>query len=400
MDVKTIAFYLPQFHPVPENDQWWEKGFTEWTNVTKAKPLFKDHYQPHLPGELGFYDLRVPEAREAQADLAKEYGISAFCYWHYWFAGERLIERPFAEVLESGKPDYPFCLAWANETWSGVWHGCVDKVLKEQTYPGEEDHRAHFHFLLKAFRDRRYFCVNGKPLLVVYRPRSIPNVRQVMDLWRQLAQEAGFPDLHLVACAASNDPDWSCRADGFDAVTIAGLLDAPSTPHALLRGRLVTKGRAGRVLERVFSRMCPFPPHVYRYENVWPKLAVKWNFDVPYYPSAMPNWDNSPRSGTRGWILHESTPDLFRLHLDDAIDVLAQQRAEEAILFIKSWNEWAEGNHLEPDRRYGRGFLEALRDAVDARKRSAATLNGASSNATNAGRSSPLVSAGAVFDSL
>ncbi len=365
MNIRAIAFYLPQFHPIPENDEWWGPGFTEWTNVAKARPLFKDHYQPHLAGELGYYDLRVPEVREAQADLAREYGIEAFCYWHYWFAGDRLLQRPFQEVLDSGRPDFPFCLAWANETWSGIWHGLPNHILKEQTYPGEADHRAHFDCLLTAFRDRRYILVNGKPLLVIYRPRQIPQIRQVTDLWRKLAREAGFPDLHLVGCVHFNDPDWSAAADGLDGVTIAGLLQATLTRPYLRRARLLRHRRGGTRVRKFLQRFWPFPANVYRYENVWPKIAVDWKFDVPYYPSVMPNWDNTPRSGTAGWVLQDSTPALFRRHVDHAIGILAKQDSDANLLFIKSWNEWAEGNHLEPDQRYGRGYLEAMREALN-----------------------------------
>ena len=165
---RLIAFYLPQFHPIPENDEWWGRGFTEWTNVAKAVPLFRGHYQPHFPADLGFYDLRVPEVREAQAAMAKAYGIEGFCYYHYWFGhGRRLLERPFNEVLSSGKPDFPFCLCWANDTWTGIWHGAPNKVLIEQRYPGVEDYKAHFYALLDAFRDPRYMTVDGKKIFII-----------------------------------------------------------------------------------------------------------------------------------------------------------------------------------------------------------------------------------------
>ena len=199
-NVRLIAFYLPQFHPIPENDAWWGKGFTEWTNVAKAQPLFTGHYQPHIPADLGFYDLRVPETREAQAALARQYGIEAFCYWHYWFGnGVRILQRPFEEVLASGRPEFPFCLGWANESWTGIWHGARDTMLMEQKYPGLEDHRKHFEYLLTAFSDRRYLHVEGKPLLYVYHPADIPQCEQVMDFWRTLASKAGLPGLYLVA---------------------------------------------------------------------------------------------------------------------------------------------------------------------------------------------------------
>src|SRR5208283_1156501 len=170
LPARLIALYLPQYHPIPENDEWWGKGFTEWTNVVKAKPSFRGHRQPHIPADLGFYDLRVPETRIAQAELALEYGIGGFCYWHYWFGeGKKLLEKPFEEVLKSGEPDFPFCLAWANESWTGVWHGSPDKVLREQTYPGSNDDEAHFYYLLTAFRDSRYLKVDDRPIFYVYK---------------------------------------------------------------------------------------------------------------------------------------------------------------------------------------------------------------------------------------
>ena len=217
---RLIAFYLPQFHPIPENDEWWGPGFTEWTNVAKAKPLYRGHYQPHLPAELGFYDLRVPETRQAQADLAREHGIEAFCYWHYWFAGRRILERPFSEVLTSGEPDFPFCLGWANQTWTGIWHGNPDRILIEQTYPGVDDHVAHFDAMLPAFEDPRYFRVDGKPLFYVFKPRFIPELRKFADLWRQLARRAGLPGLYLVG---EEFRPWDPIEWGFDAACDSGL---------------------------------------------------------------------------------------------------------------------------------------------------------------------------------
>ena len=189
---RVIALYLPQFHPIPENDEWWGKGFTEWTNTAKAKPLFRGHIQPHLPADLGFYDLRAPETRMAQAEMAREHGIEGFSYWHYWFAGKRLLERPFNEVLQSGEPDFPFCLGWANETWTGIWHGSPGRVLIEQTYPGIEDYKRHFQVVLEAFEDPRYMTVDGKPIFMIYMPKKLPNPREFTDCWRELADKAGL----------------------------------------------------------------------------------------------------------------------------------------------------------------------------------------------------------------
>jgi lipopolysaccharide biosynthesis protein len=196
---RVIAFYLPQFHPIPENDAWWGTGFTEWTPVVKAKPLFRGHRQPRIPTELGFYDLRVPEVREQQAALARDHGIEGFCYWHYWLGdGRRLLERPFDEVLVSGKPDFPFCLGWANHDWKGTIFGAGKRCLIEQRYPGRHDHEEHFRYLLRAFQDSRYIRVDDKPLLYIYRPQEIPNAEAVFDLWRDMALQAGLTGLHIV----------------------------------------------------------------------------------------------------------------------------------------------------------------------------------------------------------
>ncbi len=335
---RLIAFYLPQFHPIPENDEWWGKGFTEWTNTAKAKPLFKGHYQPHVPADLGFYDLRVPETRAAQAAMAREYGIEAFCYYHYWFAGRRILERPFREVLASGEPDFPFCLCWANQSWTGVWHGAPDRVLIRQDYPGEADHRAHFETLLPAFRDPRYLAIDGKPVFVIFAPAEIPDRINAFALWRQMAVDAGLPGLHIVGCAYSGmlDP----RSAGLDAVV--GTLLPP-----------LRKQKPGGA------------PSVYLYREVAARLVLPPAQGFERYPCVIPNWDNTPRSGANGLVLHDSTPELFGAHFTEALKVMQDKPREHRLVFIKSWNEWAEGNHLEPDLRFGRRYLEALHDVLE-----------------------------------
>ena len=212
---KLLAFYLPQFHPIPENDEWWGTGFTEWRNVMKAKPQFPGHYQPHVPSELGFYDLRVPEVRERQADLARQFGIHGFCYYHYWFHGKRLLETPFNEVLASGSPDFPFALCWANEEWTRNWDAQTGRVLMEQRY-SEEDDRAHIQWLIKAFTDSRYIKIDGRPLVLIYRAKKLPDARRTTDLWRSEAHRAGFPDLYLCKVESHGDYD-APESDGFDA---------------------------------------------------------------------------------------------------------------------------------------------------------------------------------------
>ena len=350
----VVALYLPQYHPVPENDEWWGKGFTEWTNVTKARPLFKGHKQPNLPADLGFYDLRLPEARAAQAALARAYGVGAFCYYHYWFGnGRRLLEQPFNEVLASGQPDLPFMLCWANQTWAGIWHGSAGRTLIEQLYPGRPDHEKHFETaLLPAFQDPRYLRVNDKPVFMVYRAQDLPDCAQTLQLWRDMARAAGLPGLYLLG--DHGDPFWDAASLGFDAFVNGRPIQrrrdwVPWTqPVAKLRGRVLDLlGRP--TIEDYASRVDYFVP-----EHASPSAI----------PCVLPNWDNTPRSGARGFVLQGSTPALFGLQLKRALQRVRQRRSEDQLLFVKSWNEWAEGNHLEPGRRFGHSYLETLRDAV------------------------------------
>lgn len=348
---RLIAFYLPQFHPIPENDEWWGKGFTEWTNTAKARPLFRGHYQPRVPSELGFYDLRLPEVRIAQAQMAEEYGIQAFCYYHYWFAGKTLLERPFAEVLQRGEPDFPFCLCWANQTWTGIWHGASERVLIEQTYPGDDDHRKHFEMLLAAFSDKRYLTVNGKPLFLVYWPAEMPKVEKTTDLWRSLAEQGGLRGLYLVGVSWHG---WIPEDHGFD-----GSL----TIHMPRLRSWVSKRHPLKWAKWKYETLTR-KPTVFLYKEVLGQLLGNGNRRETEFPCVIPNWDNTPRSGTNGLVLHGSTPELFRLHLRRAMEIIRPNPPEEKIVFIKSWNEWAEGNHLEPDLRFGRAYLQVIADEI------------------------------------
>jgi hypothetical protein len=366
VNARAIAFYLPQFHPIPENDKWWGKGFTEWTNVAKAKPLFKGHDQPRVPADLGFYDLRVPEVREGQAQLAREHGIEAFCYWHYWFAGERLLERPFQEVLDSGQPDFPFCLAWANHTWNGLWSGGDEKkIIKEQTYPGRADQKKHFDYLLTAFRDPRYVRVDGKPLLVIFSPLSVPECRAYMDYWRELARQAGLPGLHLVANLDYDKRHWDARAHGFDAVTVGMLGQVISKGRPLLWSSRLKKKLAKRDrLRGLVEKFYPGLDRLYDYEEWVDQLICRDKFDLAYHPMVLPNWDTTARYSRKAIILHNSTPESFRVHFRDVLTQVEGEHPARRIVFLKSWNEWAEGNYLEPDLRYGTAFLEVIRQEL------------------------------------
>jgi hypothetical protein len=350
---RAIAFYLPQYHPIPENDEWWGKGFTEWTNTAKAKPLFPGHYQPHVPADLGFYDLRVPETRIAQAEMARAYGIEGFCYYHYWFGGKRLLERPFNEVLRSGEPDFPFCLCWANETWSGKWYGCPDRTLIEQTYPGKEDEKKHFDSLLPAFSDKRYLTVDDKPIFIVYKPQLLPDPRDFVDHWRSLAQKNGLPGLYMIGSGNElQDPE----SYGFDAVILyKGFQRNISSILAKLWLKL-------KILRRKFYG---YPTEIYHYRKALSNLSIPEAAKEHVHPSVIPNWDNTPRCGMRGVILHGSTPELFSLLLQDTLKNILHKEFDHRLLFIKAWNEWAEGNYLEPDLRYGKAYLEVIKQVID-----------------------------------
>ncbi len=351
---RIIAFYLPQYHPIPENDQWWGKGFTEWTNTGKAKPLFPGHYQPHVPADLGYYDLRVPETRSAQAEMAQEYGIEAFCYYHYWFAGKQILERPLHEVLQSGQPDFPFCICWANQTWSGIWHGSPDRILIEQTYPGEADHRTHFHELLPLLSDKRYLRVDDKPLIVIYRPNDIPDLAGFIQLWKQMAVQAGLAGLHMVATIHGKQP-WDFRQYGFDAAVMQYL-------PPLRRNTYVSWRQPFKKMFRLYQEKTG-KPTIHRYEDVMLEMLPDAG-SAAVYPCLVPNWDNTPRSNSNGLVLQDSTPELFRHQLKKSLKNLRNVAEDHAIIFVKSWNEWAEGNHLEPDLKFGRAYLEVIRQEL------------------------------------
>lgn len=365
MKTEVIALYLPQFHPIPENDEWWGKGFTEWTNVGKAKPMFKGHYQPRVPADLGYYDLRIKEVREQQAELAKEAGVTSFCYWHYWFGnGKRLMADIFDEVLESGKPDFPFCLAWANHSWyNKTWNSdgsTGKKLLIEQTYPGMEDMKMHFNFLLKAFKDSRYTKIAGCPLLYIFDAENLP--REYVDNLNKWTKEAGYPDLFLVANAPDNTVDSGYFLEkGYKAVTYTRLRDA----SIINCGNSVIKHNISKVISRVRGFLTNRPPYLFDYAKASKKFITEVEKQENVIPVIIPQWDHSPRSGWNGIMFENSTPELFRLHVKDALNALKDKKEEHRILILKSWNEWAEGNYMEPDLENGKGYIKALKKALN-----------------------------------
>lgn len=383
MKARVIALYLPQFHPTPENDRWWGPGFTEWTNVAKAKPLFRGHQQPRIPADLGFYDLRLPETREQQAQLAREAGVEGFCYYHYWFGnGRQLLERPLQEVVASGKPDFPFCICWANHTWSNkTWErkSAVQKnsVLMEQTYPGTEDDIAHFNALLPMFKDRRYMTVDGKLIFAIYDPFGFKNVQQFIATWRRLAEENGLPGFHFIGMTPSTltirtapdgtrqrvMPNLESSAEiyrrvldlGFDAVNSLGKR----------RGEMLYEGKWKNIAKTVL-RHIGFPTGSMRYDY---ERTVR-NYFAPedtwenVYPSILPQWDRTPRVASMDGVYVNATPEKFENHIRQALSLIKDKLPEHRILFLKSWNEWGEGNYVEPDMEWGHGFIDAIHNAV------------------------------------
>ncbi|GHU75450.1 hypothetical protein FACS189461_1750 [Spirochaetia bacterium] len=345
---RVIAFYLPQFHPIPENDKWWGKGFTEWTNVGKAKPLFPGHYQPRVPADLGYYDLRVPETREAQAQLAREAGIEGFCYWHYWFGnGKRLLERPFNEVLESGKPDFPFCLAWANESWKGFDHGLTNRrVLIEQLYPNVDDYTKHFYTVLPAFKDKRYIRVDDKPLFMIYKPLASPEIAVFIKTWRELAERNGLSGIYFVGQCTDRDKIELYRKIDIDAINTISI-------HESLRYRNLLF----RIVYKIY-RIIMKSPYIISYKKAAHYFFIK-NIDGcdNIIPTIISGWDHTPRSGRYGLVQKNYTPRLFQ---DHAKEVILNCSKKPNIIFLKSWNEWAEGNYLEPDLRWGKQYIVAL----------------------------------------
>jgi lipopolysaccharide biosynthesis protein len=338
---RLIAFYLPQFYPNPENDSWWGKGFTEWTNVVRAKSLFAGHYQPRLPGHLGFYDLRVPEVREAQAKLAAAHGVEGFCYWHYWFQGKRLLDRPFNEVLGSGRPDFPFCLGWANETWQRRWHGSGDspETLIEQTY-SEEDDLNHIRWLIKAFADPRYIRVQGRPVFLIYRPWDLPDPRKTIDTFRAECSRHKLPYPYLIGLNA-HAPKKDTRQVGFDATLNfepqLGVM--PGSHDAGLK--------------------------IYDYPIARQTMGAQ-KPDYFTHPCILVSWDNTARRGQNGITFLNATPENFERGLAEVVNSISDRDPEQRLVFINAWNEWAEGNHLEPDLKYGLQWLEAVKRVSDA----------------------------------
>lgn len=346
-DPRIIAFYLPQYHPIPENDAAWGRGFTEWRNVVRAQPVFPGHYQPHLPADLGFYDLRLPETRAQQAALARDHGIDAFCYYHYWFNGRRVLERPLDDMLRSGEPDFPFCLCWANENWTRNWDGGNREIILEQHYTPEDD-LAFIHHLMPVFDDRRYLRIHGRPLLLVYRADLIPDPGATVDRWREACHRAGLPNPYL--CAGQIKSPLDPIPLGFDA--------AFEFPPHLIRYGLIDPGQVKGIHPDFRGRL-------FDYRAMAKQYLEKSRPGYPLHKTVMVAWDNTPRRQWDGGLFLNTGPEDYAKWLREAIrQECSMHPPGERLVFINAWNEWGEGAHLEPDLRHGRQYLEATRATV------------------------------------
>lgn len=355
---RLIAFYLPQYYPTPENDEWWQPGFTEWTNVGKAKALFKGHDQPKVPKDLGYYDLRVPEVRQQQADLAKEAGIEGFCYWHYWFDGKRLLDRVFSEVLENKSPDLPFCLCWANHSWyAKTWRDDIpDKLLIEQTYPGVEDYIAHFNELLPAFKDERYMKMNGKLIFVLFKPMDVKDSKLLMETWNSLAIKNGLEGFYFLGMSCFEKDIPITFKMGYDGVIYDGLYE--SYEDAFTKSKRIKAKIKGLLLKK------PEPISYDFYTSNFLNIIDNYKTNNNVYPAILPNFDHSPRSGYWGRILKDSTPEKWGKFCSKIFKIFNKRNEDNNLVFLKAWNEWGEGNYLEPDLKYGKRYLEELNKSI------------------------------------
>ncbi|MBL9034248.1 MAG: glycoside hydrolase family 99-like domain-containing protein [Rhodospirillaceae bacterium] len=344
--VKTVAFYLPQFHPIPENDLWWGEGFTEWRNVKRAVPQFVGHRQPRRPADLGYYDLRDTEVMRRQIEMAKAHGLHGFCFHHYWFHGKRLLERPVDQLLADPTLDTPFCLCWANENWTRRWDGADHEILIAQDHSPEDD-LAFFRDLSRYLKDPRYIRINGKPLVIVYRPGILPEAAATAARWRAEAARIGLPGLFLAATNAFGFTDH--RSIGFDA-----LIEFPpyTRPVPLIN-------------ERLTFYNADYAGVVHDYADIMQAAAVEPAAGSFIIPGAMPGWDNEARRPGRGKVIHGATPELFGRWLD-ACFTRARDTAPpgQRFVFINAWNEWAEAAYLEPDQDSGFAYLNALARCV------------------------------------
>ncbi|WP_297963012.1 glycoside hydrolase family 99-like domain-containing protein [uncultured Anaerovibrio sp.] len=351
---KIIAFYLPQFHPIKENDEWYGKGYTEWRIVAATKKQYRGHYQPHIPADLGFYDLRLKQTLIEQVKLANQYGVDGFCYWHYWFGnGKELLEQPFKMLLADKTIKIDFSLAWANHSWNkkGWSPNEKDELLVSQEYLGRQDYEKHFYAYLDAFKDPRYTKVDDKPLFIIFSPLASPQIECFINVWRELAHKEGIGDFYFVGHDINGMNKAQILNIGFDAVYDDRMLEINNRQNNVMK------------FLRKIKREVLHCPVVFDYKDAIKYMVTDDSIAEDIIPTVVPNWDHTPRDGGKGIILDNCKPEYFELLLNSAIKNIKNKPQSKQIILVKSWNEWGEGNYLEPDMKYGKGYLKVIQKA-------------------------------------
>jgi hypothetical protein len=368
--MNILAYYLPQFHEIPENNEWWGKGFTEWTNVKKARPLFDGHYMPRVPLGENYYDLTDISVQKWQVELAKKYGIYGFCMYHYWFNGHMLLEKPINQYLEHKELDLPFCFSWANEYWTNGWVSSENKILMAHDNSDEQDWIDHFNYFLPFFKDDRYIKIEGKPLLIIYFPNILQKCNEMLQCWRSLAKENGFPDLYVMYQKAMTHFDSSVDKSGFD----AGIEFQPG--YALEKNTSANTRRIANIRFKVvnwlklkfgisFKKSNRETALIHwSYDDIWTDIINSKPDNDNMYPGAFVDWDNTPRKQYRGSVYDGVNPEKFEKYMTLQIEN-AKKNYNKDYLFIFAWNEWGESGYLEPDERYQYKYLEAIRKALE-----------------------------------
>lgn len=374
--MKIIAFYLPQFHVIPENENWWGKDFTEWTNVKNAKPIYKGHRQPKIPLNHNYYDLLNDDVKKWQSNLAKEYGVYGFCYYHYWFNGHMLLEKPMEQMLENKSISLPFCISWANEAWTKAWVGDEKKILIPQTYGKEKEWEEHFYYLLQFFKDSRYIKVDGKPLIIIYRPEVINCLEDMVSFWRKLAGDKGLPGLYIVSQSVDQDFINSNLGKCLDAFIefqpSLARTDLSNQNKRFMVLKTIRREIAKVVEKKIGIDLLRYGQNVFSklnnlslisYDDAWDAILKRKPTNTNSYPGAFVKWDNSPRHGNKARIYVGESPEKFKNYLTIQIR-RTREIYHKDMLFMYAWNEWAEGGYLEPDIDDEYSYLKALKDAL------------------------------------
>ena len=372
---KIIAMYFTQLHAIPENDKWWGKGFTDWENVKAAEPLYERHYQPRIPLNSNYYDQSRLEIIRSQVDMAKKYGIHGFCHYHYWFDGKQLLETPTNLMLQNPDIDFPFCLSWANETWSRRWDGRDHDILIQQTHPPiEERWLLHFDYLIKAWSDKRAIKIDGKPVFVIYRPQKIEKITDMLEFWDMKAKERGLKGIYFIFQKQYEPSDNTCL-ESFDASFQFQPFEAIHTsgysPAAEKKQRIrILIDKFPKVFQSIiWSLWSSRKKHltIHDYDKVWQQIIDNSNrLSANEFPGAFVDWDNTARYGKRATILKGATPERFKYWMKRLVESMSNRTDDVNYVFLNAWNEWAESAYLEPDEKYGYAYLDAIADVVSA----------------------------------